>query len=142
MKRHLLFPLQFVAAAVLLGLLVSPLEADDCRWKPFEFHSTGNEIIEGRGNCFTVVGTGIATHLGEVVTVNEICQFGFRAVGEVTITAQNGEQLFMVREVEWNPETERFEGPFTIIGGTGRFEDASGGGIHFQGEGSFGVICY
>ena len=118
-------------------------EADDCKERPFEYHANGDQqIVEEQGNCFTVVGTGIATHMGNVVAINEICQFGFRAVNHVTFVAGNGDELYSIRETEWNPETKRFEGIFTIVGGTGRFDGASGGGIHLQGAGSFGVICY
>ena len=142
--RHLLSSTACrIAAAIVLTLLVRPLLADDCTERPFEFRPNNDgQLIEEQGNCFTIVGTGNATHMGDVLVINEICQFGFRAVNHNTLVAANGDQLYSVRKTKWNAETERFEGIFTIVGGTGRFEGATGGGIHIQREGSFGVICY
>jgi len=131
------------AAAIVLGLVVRPVSADDCAERPFEFHGNNDgQLVEEQGNCFTIVGTGIATHLGDVVVINEICQYGFRAVNHNTLVAANGDELYSVRHTEWNADTQRFEGTFIIVGGIGRFEGATGGGIHIQGVGSFGVICY
>ena len=104
--------------------------------------SDSTEFVELPGNCFLVLQTGHATHMGDIVSVTEVCVFGKRAVGERVLTAANGDQLFILNETELNPDTGRFEGIFTILGGTGRFEGASGGGVQIPGVITAGEICY
>jgi len=143
MRHRLFFNPCLLAAAIVLGPAVHPSSADDCTVRPFEFHPNNDgQLVEEQGNCFTIVGTGSATHMGGVIVIHDICQYGFRAVNHNTLIAADGDELYSIRETEWNPETLRFEGIFTIVGGTGRFEGATGGGIQIQGEGSSGVICY
>lgn len=141
--RFALTDVRTLIALALLGMLTGPACAGDCVERPFEFHGNNDgQIVEAQGNCFVAVGTGTATHMGDVITINDICQYGFRAVNHNTLIAADGDELYSIREVEWNPDTQRFEGPFTIVGGTGRFEGATGGGWHYQRDGSYGVICY
>jgi hypothetical protein len=130
------------------GLIACPVATGDCVEKSFELWVFGEqELVEARGNRLTVLSFGEATHMGEVVLIHEITQFGDRVINLSTIIAANGDELYVLRETEWNPETGWFEGPYTVLGGTGRFEDATGsghavGGFGFVGVALSGTICY
>lgn len=141
MKRWIAGSLFALSTFALVGLIAQPVGADEC--VPFMASGAGDgQIVDTRGNCFTIVGTGSATHMGEVALYIEVCQYGFRAESERILTAADGDKLYLSTETFWNEENQRFEGTFTIDGGTGRFEGATGGGCHIQGVGSFGEICY
>jgi hypothetical protein len=147
MKRRTFCRALLLVFAV-ISLTAFPLAADDCVERDFELWVDGNqEVVAARGNSFTVVNTGRATHMGDVVTINEISQYGDRAVNFNTIIAANGDELYLLRETEWNPESGWFEGPYTILDGRGRFENASGSGYVVAGFGFvgltlWGTICY
>jgi hypothetical protein len=77
----------------------------------------------------TVVGEGVATHLGRFTltaqSVVDVSLPGAPAAGSWTLTAANGDQLFVTFvAVGIAPNVGR--GDFTIVGGTGRFEGATG----------------
>jgi hypothetical protein len=112
--------------------------------RDFEFTIGERErICEVDGfSSFTVVGTGHASYMGNVTFVNQVSGFGMRAASLRVLKAANGDLLVLSNQSEYNPDTQRYEGTFEIIGGTGRFENATGGGIQNQGEGAFGIICY
>ena len=91
-------------------------------------------------------GTGALTQLGAVTIAGNDCVLftpptGLIADGVLTITASNGDQLFATiagTEVLPTPEVPgTIEGTFAIVGGSGRFEGASGGG-RFTGINPFG----
>lgn len=83
-------------------------------------------------------GAGTATELGAFTTVMTFCASGQGKYGGVSgyMEAENGDRLFISIESgqvtplsEPHPEYEAvFKDPFTITGGTGRFEGASGSG--------------
>jgi len=80
--------------------------------------------------------TGIATHLGKIIEFGTYEVVGpagpglFFLAGEGTQIAANGDALYFTFDeiVDFNVEPFTAEGTFTITGGTGRFEDATGGG--------------
>jgi hypothetical protein len=81
-----------------------------------------------------IQGTGTATHLGSLTTVQSHCvappSFDFTN-GEFTLTAANGDQLSGTYEGEFlllDPPLAAIDGEFTFTGGTGRFIGATGGG--------------
>jgi hypothetical protein len=81
-----------------------------------------------------IEGTGTATHLGSLTTVQSHCvepsSFAFTN-GQFTITAANGDQLFGIYQGEFlplEPPVFTLDGRFTFTGGTGRFDGATGGG--------------
>lgn len=93
-------------------------------------------------------GTGTLTQLGAVGIAGNDCVLftpptGVISDGVLTITAANGDQLFATiegTEVLPTPEVPgTIEGAFAIVGGTGRFEGAVGGG-RFTGINPFGPV--
>ncbi|HMB61455.1 MAG TPA: hypothetical protein VKN36_00180 [Eudoraea sp.] len=87
------------------------------------------------------VGEGTGTHLGKFTTEIFFCGSGFDYKnGEGVFVAANGDELYFlvpspgeIGHVVPLPYVDplyefQFQDPFTFIGGTGRFEGASGGG--------------
>jgi hypothetical protein len=81
-----------------------------------------------------IQGTGTATHLGRLTTVQSHCvtppSFDFTN-GQFTLTAANGDQLFGTYEGEFlplDPPLAAIDGELTFTGGTGRFVGATGTG--------------
>ncbi|HEV8083335.1 MAG TPA: hypothetical protein VGP55_09050 [Chitinophagaceae bacterium] len=82
----------------------------------------------------TITGTGNATHLGEsvfvaTVTVNLTTPPPFQVNGTTTFTAANGDQFYTIVTGTNTPTgngTSRADLLHTIVGGTGRFVNASG----------------
>jgi hypothetical protein len=81
-----------------------------------------------------ITGTGTSTHLGKFTTVQSHCaappSLDF-TLGEFTLTAANGDQVFGTYEGEFlplEPPLAAIDGALTFTGGTGRFEGATGGG--------------
>jgi hypothetical protein len=81
-----------------------------------------------------ITGTGTSTHLGKFTTVQSHCaappSLAF-TLGEFTLTAANGDQVFGTYEGEFlplEPPLAAIDGALTFTGGTGRFEGATGGG--------------
>ena len=82
-------------------------------------------------------GTGWMSHLGRVTATNTHCTFAVEGVfsgGEMTMTAANGDDLFMrysgsfVLDNPTSPARSDIELSWQIVGGTGRFEGAQGTG--------------
>jgi hypothetical protein len=88
------------------------------------FHGSGYEMITGGGgNVLITDGEGVATHLGQftrhlVLTINEDGSLD----GHLVITAADGDKLC----IHLTGDFATLTGTYTIIGGTGRFSDASG----------------
>lgn len=87
------------------------------------------------------VGEGTGTHLGKFTTEIFFCGNGFDYKnGEGVFVAANGDELYFlvpspgeIGHIMPLPEPDplyefQFQDPFTFVGGTGRFEGASGGG--------------
>jgi hypothetical protein len=110
-----------LAVAVFLGTCFAAAAGET---RPF--HGSGYEQITGvneTGNVLTTDGEGVATHLGHytrhlVVTINEDLSLD----GHLVITAANGDKLC----IHLTGSFITLSGTYTIIGGTGRFADASG----------------
>lgn len=92
---------------------------------------------EGATWRFINSSTGWVSHLGRVTATNTHCTFASDGVfsgGETTITAANGDDLFMtysgsfVLDNPTNPTRSDIELTWQIVGGTGRFEHAKGTG--------------
>jgi hypothetical protein len=72
------------------------------------------------------------------ITGSASCEHGFTATEQETFTAANGDKVFTSsNDVLCPTSTNTFQinGSWTITGGTGRFEDASGTGA-FQASGT------
>jgi len=118
--------------------------------KPFKahFYTKRDYSNDGVGYCTEdpylgfnyQVGEGEATHLGHITTVIQFCGAGLDYKnGDGVFVAANGDELyFNVPSVDSighvvlfdDPFYEAyFKDPFEFTGGTGRFKDASGGGM-------------
>ena len=79
-----------------------------------------------------VTASGTATHLGSWTTAGTVRynppdENGvIRSSGEATITAADGDKLRVVVEGALDPVTLTDHGVFRFVGGTGKFEGASG----------------
>jgi hypothetical protein len=100
------------------------------------------EAVPGAGGLhITLIGSGNATHLGRFTRVeNIVLHPDFTLDGEIVFTAANGDQLF-VDVVGGFTSPTTAAGSYTITGGTGRFDDATGtaaftgsttDGLHFS----------
>ena len=103
--------------------------------KPFSLHGTGlaTFITDEAGHVIgaTTTGSGTATYLGVWTAVGRVTftpdENGvIRSSGAATITAANGDTLEVVLEGALDPVTGTDQGVFRFVGGTGRFEGASG----------------
>jgi len=102
--------------------------------KPFALNGSGLAafITDEAGNVIgaTTAASGTATHLGSWTAIGSVRFTNdngvIRSSGEATITAANGDKLEVVVEGELDPVTGTDHGIFRFVGGTGRFEGASG----------------
>ena len=102
----------------------------------FTGHATVTPLAGGHQNL-DIVADGIVTHLGKsIVRLHTEADFSGSVPSPLppstgTITAANGDTISFI--LKWTveeiaPGIFYTVGPFTIIGGTGRFAAASGGG--------------
>lgn len=102
--------------------------------RPFALKGSGvgTIITDEAGNPIRaiVTGAGTATHLGQWTTagtVNYTPDNGvIRSGGEGTLTAANGDKLNFRIDGILDPVAGVDQGVFYLVGGTGRFEAASG----------------
>jgi len=99
---------------------------------PFKGHSSGTVTATGfdpaTGTAFThVEGEGQASHLGHFTVTGDVAVDVATGIphGTWTLTAANGDQLFLDMTGSGIDDHHGF-GAFTVTGGTGRFEEASG----------------
>jgi len=120
-KKHMLiFGFAVCAALLLFALCV----AKDFEERPFKIHGTIIATIDvrtcGTGICQSVIleDWGEATHTGRfnMNTQNLAVYANGDIIGDVILTAANGDQLFL----------QRNNHDFTFTGGTGRFVNALG----------------
>jgi hypothetical protein len=105
---------------------------DGCVSVPFRGHSSGTGTAVGFDPVAGIVyshgeSVGEATHVGRFTAISDAIidvTNGF-AMGTWTITAANGDQLFLDM-TGYGIDDLHGAGQFTITGGTGRFEGASG----------------
>jgi len=130
MKRYCLSGMLAVAAIGLL-LAASPVSADE----ELPFKATMEwTMIPPPGPVLTFAGTGNATHVGYCTGVNTVTSWWdpesqvYRAHATPTIMDTQGNQIFLDVNQVWNWAKGRWEGTYDIVGGTGKFEGASGYG--------------
>ena len=134
-----------LAASVVLGLAptatASPTTSHP---QPIFGTTSGADAYASPATCpagatwrFIGSGTGRLSHLGTVTATNTHCTFAMDGVfsgGQMTMTAANGDELFMtysgsfVLDNPTDPTRSDVELTWQIVGGTGRFEDAEGTG--------------
>jgi hypothetical protein len=118
-----------LAALALLPFAPSAIAGDEVPYKGTETGVILRESFQFPFEAKSVVATGEATHLGEYTLIGNFVvdvRFG-SAAGTFTIQAANGDMLFLTMEghVVLTDFTKTILN-FTITGGTGRFEDATG----------------
>ena len=121
-----------VLAAFLAALSLSGPALAAGQQVPFKGRSSGAVTVTDSSYPFVtlrVVGEGEATHLGHFTltaqAVIDVSLPGAPAAGSWTLTAANGDQLF-VTFVAYGIDPTHGHGDFTIVGGTGRFQGATG----------------
>ncbi len=138
--------LSLVFLSLLILLLPSGTFADE-KSKLFiaiiEGHA--NPVFDGCVVTNTEEGGGFATRMGRITAMSEetayFCSDPNRGVvnGEMVFENVKGDKLFLVYETlaTIDPEIPEitFQGPYEVTGGTGRFENARGGGT-IAGHGS------
>ncbi len=122
MKRYMLWSM-FALAAIALVVLPSVATANE---QPFAVSSTLT-FQEHDGYYYVYSGPASGTLVGNGWQESRVHFEGKKLQSEVTITAANGDQVFM--ECAQAFDGTAWSGSFTIVGGTGRFEGASGSGI-------------
>ena len=103
--------------------------------RPFALNGTGvaTLVTDGAGHLIGAIptGSGTATHLGQW-TVSGTVHYTpdengvLRSSGDATLTASNGDKLYFQIDGILDPSAGVDQGVFRFVGGTGRFEGASG----------------
>ena len=129
MKRFTKIHALMLVVFLLLGTIqVSATE------RPFALSGTGvaTLIIDESGNLVGAIptGSGTATHLGQW-TVSGTVKYTpvngvLKSSGDATITVSNGDKLQVQIDGILDPVAAVDQGVFYIVGGTGRFEGATG----------------
>ena len=103
--------------------------------RPFAINGTGvaTLITDESGNPIGAIptGSGTATHLGQWTVAGTVKYTPdnngvLRSSGEATLTAANGDKLRFQVDGILDPIAGVDQGVFYFVGGTGRFEGASG----------------
>ncbi len=128
MKRYVL-PAMLAAAA--LALVLVPWAACAAEDLPFraEYASTYTHVYDGPYAVHTGEGTG--TYLGNFTALAyaHLQGSGNKAMGRITFTSAAGDSLEVVFDQEWDEASSSYVGSYTVVGGTGRFAGAGGGGM-------------
>jgi hypothetical protein len=118
---------------VMLFLLLGTIPASAVE-RPFALSGAGvaTLITDESGNLIGAVatGSGTSTHLGQWTVSGPVKYTNdngvLRSSGEATVTASNGDKLQMRIDGVLDPVAGVDQGVFYFVGGTGRFEGASG----------------
>ena len=130
MKRFMKTRTLMLVTFLLLGTI--PASAIE---RPFALKGTGvaTLIIDENGHLVgaTPTGSGTATHLGQWTVSGNVkytpdSNGVLHSSGEATLTAANGDKLLFQIDGILDPVAAVDQGVFHFVGGTGRFEGASG----------------
>ena len=119
---------------VMLFLLLGAIPASAVE-RPFALSGTGVAplITDGEGHLIgaTPTGSGTATHLGQWTVTGTVAYTPdnngvLHSSGNATITAANGDKVQVQIEGILDPAAAMDQGVFHIVGGTGRFQGATG----------------
>jgi hypothetical protein len=118
--------------SLLMLLATIPVSAVE---RPFALNGTGvaTLITDGAGHLIgaTPTGSGTATHLGQWTVTGNVnytpdSNGVLHSSGSATLTAANGDKLQIQIDGILDPVAGVDQGIFHIVGGTGRFEGATG----------------
>lgn len=130
MKRFMKIRTLMLVTFLLLGTM--PAFAVE---RPFALKGTGvaTLIIDENGHLVgaTPTGSGTATHLGQWTVSGNVAYTPdsngvLRSSGDAIIVASNGDKLYTKIVGILDPVAGMDQGVFYFVGGTGRFEGASG----------------
>lgn len=148
MRRHITAGLG-VIAAIALGAAPAAAGPSEPPTRPFKGSAVTSDTMGSPQGCalpgamwsFSGEGPGRFAHLGRVWFEIDHCSMmtgptsGMFSGGTVTLTAANGDQLYLSEEGTFElvvgpqgPVTSLVELTWEITGGTGRFTDAEGEG--------------
>ena len=130
MKRFTKIHILMLTLVMLLGTI--PVSAVE---RPFALNGSGvaTLIVDPSGNPTGAIatGAGTATHLGQWTVTGNVkytpdSDGVLHSSGLATLTAANGDKLQFQIDGILDPVAGVDQGVFYIVGGTGRFEGASG----------------
>jgi hypothetical protein len=122
MKRLVVFLLPILTVVAILGAFPALVVAD--HGVPFKGSA---ELTFGMNG--TLVGTGEGTHIGRFTEVASPVITGNTFTATVILTAANGDEVHkMVTNGTITSNGTAFSGTFMVVGGTGRFANATGSG--------------
>jgi hypothetical protein len=136
--------LTILLSACALTLIGSGVSANaDSNARPFKGTIVGEAVFApAPAQCpadpfviVTTVAHGVMSHLGAVTMTSQHCA-GITFAGTSMIVAANGDKVFMTYDGVGPfdpanpPAVVHLTGTFHIIGGTGRFSGATGGGTY------------
>ena len=130
MKRFTKIRTLMLMAFMFLGTI--PTSAVE---RPFALKGTGvaTLITDGAGHLIGAIptGSGTATHLGQWTVSGTVAYTPdnngvLHSSGDATLTASNGDKLFFQIDGILDPVAAIDQGVFHMVGGTGRFEGATG----------------
>jgi hypothetical protein len=115
-----------VTITAALGLWSSVDAGNNPRARPFQGHAEGYITGQIPPNGLFLEMSGQATHLGNF-TREEYAYLGAdgSVTGTIVFTAANGDELWVEIDGAFTSATD-VEGLYIIVGGTGRFQDATG----------------
>ena len=122
MKRYMLWATLALAA---IALVLTPTAATAQGTFTATFSGSAFPVAKD-GAYYVYELTGSATHLGPSTDVIHRKATGKEVVGFATITGASGDSLFI--ESTGTVNGTETDAVFKIVGGTGRFASASGGG--------------
>jgi hypothetical protein len=144
LRRQLLVRTAGLVATTFAAFAVAAGPVSASHSLPFNAEISGTLQITGMGpngpTSAFYSGDGVATHLGATHMEGTIsiqgpaaCPDGFTATHSDTLTASNGDQVFMaITETSCprptDPGTYDCTGTYAVTGGTGRFSSATGSG--------------
>src|SRR5262245_26020901 len=130
----------------LLATGITPARAEG--QVPFKAQSDSAITFANPPYTATLVGKGLASHLGKTTTSGTLaivgpaaCVGGFAVEMHDVLTGPGGDQLFVTITMNACPVGENVydgAGTWVVTGGTGRLAGATGGGT-FSGLGDFGA---
>jgi len=115
-------------------LLLGSIPAAASHDRPFAMNGSGVAafVTDGAGNIIGAnpTGSGTATHLGSWTVAGTVTftpdNGQLVSHGEATVTAANGDKLEIVLDGVLDTNTGTDQGIMRFVGGTGRFEGATG----------------
>lgn len=129
---------RFSLLACALMLFGAGAAVADPSVRPFKGTVVGEATFPSAEFCVPIpvqtvsTAAGTFSHLGRTTMSSRHCAPPADEItgGETTLVAANGDQLFITYGgvLTFDPEVIEFNGEFQIVGGTGRFDGATGGG--------------